>query len=200
MGTVWGFFFQAEDGIRDLTVTGVQTCALPISILIVSAATFHRAGHTTVAEIGEAYLSLTPLLGVTGASTLFALALLASGQNATLTGTLAGQIVMEGFLDIRLKPWLRRLITRLIAIAPAIVVTMAWGASGTARLLILSQVVLSMQLSFAVFPLAMFTSDRRKMGELTNSAWVKALAWAVAFLIAGLNAWLLLETVRDWLG
>ena len=107
---------------------------------------------------------------------------------------------MEGFLDIRLKPWLRRLITRLIAIVPAIVVTMAWGESGTARLLILSQVVLSMQLSFAVFPLAMFTSDRRKLGEFTNSAWVKALAWAVAFLIAVLNAWLLLETVRDWLG
>ena len=121
-------------------------------------------------------------------------------QNATLTGTLAGQIVMEGFLDIRLKPWLRRLITRLIAIAPAIVVTVGWGESGIARLLVLSQVVLSMQLSFAVFPLAMFTSDRRKMGEFTNSAWVKALAWAVAFLIAGLNAWLLLETVRDWLG
>ena len=107
---------------------------------------------------------------------------------------------MEGFLDIRLKPWLRRLITRLIAIVPAIVVTMAWGESGTARLLILSQVVLSMQLSFGVFPLAMFTGDRRKMGEFTNSAWVKALAWAVAVLIAGLNAWLLLEVVRDWLG
>src|SRR2546425_959430 len=182
--------------------TAALTIALCVNaaILVVSAATFHRAGHTTVAEIGEAYLSLTPLLGVTGASTLFALALLASGQNATLTGTLAGQIVMEGFLDIRLKPWLRRLITRLIAIAPAIVVTVGWGESGTARLLILSQVVLSMQLSFAVFPLAMFTSDRRKMGEFTNSAWVKALAWAVAFLIAGLNAWLLLETVRDWLG
>ncbi len=170
------------------------------AILVVSAATFHRAGHTAVAEIGQAYLSLTPLLGVAGASTLFALALLASGQNSTLTGTLAGQIVMEGFLDIRLKPWLRRLITRLIAIVPAVVVTVAWGESGTARLLVLSQVVLSMQLSFAVFPLAMFTSDRRKMGEFTNSGWIKALAWAVAFLIAGLNEWLLLQTVREWLG
>ena len=177
------------------------TIALGVNaaILIVSAATFHRAGHTTIAEIGEAYLSLTPLLGVTGASMLFALALLASGQNATLTGTLAGQIVMEGFLDIRLEPWLRRLITRLLAIVPAIVVTVAWGESGTARLLILSQVVLSMQLSFAVFPLVMFTGDRRKMGEFTNSGWIKALAWAVAFLIAGLNAWLLLQAVRDWL-
>jgi manganese transport protein len=171
-----------------------------MAILVVSAATFHRAGDTTVAEIGQAYLSLTPLLGVTGASTLFALALLASGQNSTLTGTLAGQIVMEGFLQIRLKPWLRRLITRLIAIVPAIVVTVAWGESGTARLLVLSQIVLSMQLSFAVFPLAMFTSDRRKMGEFTNSGWIKALAWAAAFLIAGLNAWLLLQTAREWLG
>ena len=145
-------------------------------------------------------LSLTPLLGVTGASTLFALALLASGLNATLTGTLAGQIVMEGFLNIRLTPWLRRLITRLIAIVPAIIVTVAWGESGTARLLVLSQVVLSMQLSFAVVPLVMFTGDRRKMGEFTNSGWVTALAWTVAFLIAGLNAWLLLQTAREWLG
>ena len=183
----------------DSTVALTIALAVNAAILIVSAATFHRAGHTTIAEIGEAYLSLTPLLGVTGASMLFALALLASGQNATLTGTLAGQIVMEGFLDIRLEPWLRRLITRLLAIVPAIVVTVAWGESGTARLLILSQVVLSMQLSFAVFPLVMFTGDRRKMGEFTNSGWIKALAWAVAFLIAGLNAWLLLQAVRDWL-
>src|SRR5437879_10087194 len=139
------------------------------AILVVSAATFHRAGHTTVAEIGEAYLSLTPLLGVSGASTLFALALLASGQNATLTGTLAGQIVMEGFLDIRLKPWLRRLITRLIAIVPAIVVTMAWGESGTARLLILSQVVLSMQLPFAVIQLIQFTGNPTKVAQFANS-------------------------------
>ena len=107
---------------------------------------------------------------------------------------------MEGFLDIRLPPWLRRLITRLIAIVPAIIVTVAWGESGSARLLVLSQVVLSMQLSFAVFPLVMFTGDRRKMGEFTNSARIKALAWAVAFLIAGLNAWLLLQTAREWLG
>ena len=184
----------------DSTVALTIALCVNAAILVVSAATFHRAGHTTVAEIGEAYLSLTPLLGVTGASMLFALALLASGQNATLTGTLAGQIVMEGFLDIRLPPWLRRLITRLIAIVPAIIVTAAWGESGSARLLVLSQVMLSMQLSFAVFPLVMFTGDRRKMGEFTNSAWIKALAWAVAFLIAGLNAWLLLQTAREWLG
>jgi manganese transport protein len=197
-------YARTPAGIRysqlDSTVALTIALCVNAAILVVSAATFHRAGHTTVAEIGEAYLSLTPLLGVTGASTLFALALLASGQNATLTGTLAGQIVMEGFLDIRLAPWLRRLITRLIALVPAIVVTVAWGESGTSRLLILSQVVLSMQLSFAVFPLVMFTCDRRKMGEFTNSAWIRALAWAVAFLIAGLNAWLLLQTARDWLG
>src|SRR6266851_3271747 len=170
------------------------------AILVLGAAAFHVRGFTDVAEIADAYKLLSPVLGVGFASTLFALALLASGQNSTLTGTLAGQIVMEGFLDIRLKPWLRRLITRLIAIVPAIVVTVAWGESGSARLLVLSQVVLSMQLSFAVFPLAMFTSDRRKMGEFTNSGWIKTLAWAVAFLIAGLNAWLLLQTGREWLG
>jgi manganese transport protein len=193
-----------REAIRYSQIDSVVALTLALcvngAILVVSAATFHRAGHTAVAEIGQAYLSLTPLLGVAGASTLFAIALLASGQNSTLTGTLAGQIAMEGFLNIRLKPWLRRLITRLIAIVPAIVVTVAWGESGTTRLLVLSQVVLSMQLSFAVFPLAMFTSDRRKMGEFTNSGWIKALAWTVAFLIAGLNAWLLLQTGREWLG
>jgi manganese transport protein len=187
-------------GQIDSTVALSAAFFVNAAILAVSAATFHAAGHTGVAEIGEAYRSLTPLLGVTGASTLFALALLASGQNATLTGTLAGQIVMEGFLDIRLQPWLRRLITRLIAIVPAIIVTVAYGESGTAHLLLLSQVVLSMQLSFAVFPLVMFTSDRRKMGEFANSRRTTVLAWAVAFLIAGLNAWLLLQTAREWLG
>jgi manganese transport protein len=142
---------------------------------------------------------LSPLLGVTGASTLFALALLASGQNSTLTGTLAGQIVMEGFLHIRLRPWLRRLITRAIAIIPAVIVTAMSGEKGTANLLILSQVVLSLQLSFAVFPLVMFTSDRTKMGEFVNKRLVKGLAWFVALLIALLNAWLLVQTFRDWL-
>jgi manganese transport protein len=170
------------------------------AILIVAAATFYRHGLNEVAEIQDAYKLLTPLLGVTGASTLFALALLASGQNSTLTGTLAGQIIMEGFLNIRLKPWLRRLITRLIAIIPAVVVTATYGERGTASLLILSQVILSMQLSFAVFPLVMFTSDRRKMGEFVNGAWVKTLAWVVAIFIAGLNVWLLVQTFANWLG
>jgi manganese transport protein len=170
------------------------------AILIVAAATFYQTGHHEVAEIGDAYRLLSPLLGVAGASTLFAIALLASGQNSTLTGTLAGQIVMEGFLNIRLRPWLRRLITRLIAIVPAVVVTALYGESGTAQLLVLSQVVLSMQLSFAVFPLVMFTSDRKKMGEFVNPPWRKVLAWSVAVLIATLNAWLLLQAFREWLG
>jgi len=169
------------------------------AILIVSAATFYRSGHSEVAEIGDAYKLLTPLLGVTGASTLFAIALLASGQNSTLTGTLAGQIVMEGFLNIRLKPWLRRLLTRLIAIIPAVVVTVVSGESGTAKLLVLSQVILSLQLSFAVFPLVMFTSDKLKMGEFVNPLWIKMLAWLVAVVIASLNAWLLVQTFRSWL-
>lgn len=169
------------------------------AILIVSAATFYRGGYNEVAEIGDAHQLLTPLLGVTGASTIFALALLASGQNSTLTGTLAGQIVMEGFINIRLRPWLRRLITRLIAITPAVIVTAIYGESGTARLLVLSQVILSMQLSFAVFPLVMFTSDKLKMGEFVNPLWQKTLAWTVAFFIASLNVWLLFQTFRQWL-
>lgn len=166
------------------------------AILVVAAATFHTRGHYEIAEIGEAYNMLTPLLGVTGASALFALALLASGQNSTVTGTLAGQIVMEGFLDFRMRPWLRRLITRLIAIVPAVVVTILYGESGTARLLVLSQVILSLQLSFAVFPLVMFTSDRAKMGEFVNSRALALTSWAVAFIIAGLNIWLLIATFR----
>ncbi len=169
------------------------------AILIVAAATFHTSGNTEVAEIQDAYHLLTPLLGVTGASTVFALALLASGQNSTLTGTLAGQIVMEGFLDIRLRPWLRRLITRAIAIVPAVIVSVMFGESGTAKLLILSQVILSLQLSFAVFPLVQFTSERAKMGEFVNPRWLKVLAWTIAIVIASLNAWLLFQTFTEWL-
>jgi manganese transport protein len=168
------------------------------AILILAAATFHGTG-SEVAEIQDAYKLLTPLLGG-AASTVFAVALLASGQNSTLTGTLAGQIVMEGFLNIRIRPWLRRLITRLIAIIPAAIVAILYGESGTARLLVLSQVILSLQLSFAVVPLVRFTSDRVKMGEFANPAWLRAIAYVVAFLIASLNAWLLVQTLRDWLG
>jgi len=163
------------------------------AILIVSAATFYRAGQHEVAEIQDAYKLLAPLVGVTGASTIFAVALLASGQNSTLTGTLAGQIIMEGFINLRVRPWLRRLITRSIAVVPAVIVTWIWGTSGTAQLLVLSQVILSMQLSFAVFPLVMFTSDRRKMGEFVNPLWIKVLAWTVAVVIASLNGWLLVQ-------
>ncbi len=162
------------------------------AILIIAAATFHTSGHGEVGEIQDAYKLLTPLLGA-GASTVFALALLASGQNSTITGTLAGQIVMEGFLNIRLRPWLRRLITRMIAIIPAVIVAFAYGPSGTAKLLVLSQVILSMQLSFAVFPLVMFTSDKLKMGEFVNPVWLKVLAYAVALVIGGLNIWLLFQ-------
>ncbi len=189
-----------REAIRYCTIdsTVALTIALFINaaILIVAAATFHTRGYSEVAEINDAYKLLSPLLGVAGASTVFALALLASGQNSTLTGTLAGQVIMEGFLDLRLPPWVRRLITRMIAILPAIVVTAMWGASGTAKLLVLSQVILSMQLSFAVFPLVMFTSDKKKMGEFVNAPWLKVLAWTVALLIAVMNIWLLLQTFR----
>jgi manganese transport protein len=168
------------------------------AILIVAAASFHTSGNSAVAEIQDAFKLLTPLLGA-GASTVFALALLASGQNSTLTGTLAGQIVMEGFLNIRIRPWLRRMITRLIAIVPAVIVAIVGGESATAKLLILSQVVLSLQLSFAVFPLVMFTSNKLKMGEFVNPVWLKVLAYLVATVIATLNIWLLFQTVRSWL-
>ncbi len=169
------------------------------AILIVAAATFHFSGYIGVAEIQDAYKLLTPLLGVTGASAIFALALLASGQNSTLTGTLAGQIVMEGFLDLRLRPWVRRLITRAIAIVPAVIVSIVAGESGTAKLLILSQVILSLQLSFAVVPLVQFTSDRAKMGEFTNPGWIRVLAWTAAVFIAVLNVWLIVQSVTEWL-
>jgi manganese transport protein len=168
------------------------------AILVVAAATFHTSGHAEVAEIQDAYKLLTPLLGA-GASTAFALALLASGQNSTLTGTLAGQIVMEGFLNIRIRPWLRRLITRIIAIVPAAIVAMFYGERGTAQLLILSQVILSLQLSFAVIPLVAFTSSRAKMGRFVNPRWLQVVAWTTAVVIAALNAWLLIRTFQGWL-
>jgi manganese transport protein len=183
----------------DSTVALSFALFINAAILIVAAATFHRAGETGVAEIQEAYRVLTPLLGVTGASAVFAFALLASGQNSTLTGTLAGQIVMEGFLDIRLRPWLRRLITRMIAIVPAALTAIFFGEHGTAQLLLLSQVILSLQLSFAVFPLVQFTSDRLKMGEFVNPLWLKVLAYAAALAIASFNAWLLVRAIGDWL-
>jgi manganese transport protein len=166
------------------------------AILVMAAATFFRHGLHQMAEIQDAYHTLSPLLGTSLASLLFAVALLCSGQNSTLTGTLAGQVVMEGFLNIRLAPWLRRLITRLLAIIPAIVTVGLYGRQGTARLLVLSQVILSLQLSFAVFPLVSFTSDKTKMGVFANPGWLRALAWFVAWLIAALNAYLLILVFR----
>ena len=185
--------------IIDSTIALTFALFINAAILIVAAATFHTSGHADVAEIQDAHKLLTPLLGVGGASTVFALALLASGQNSTLTGTLAGQIVMEGFLNLRLRPWLRRLITRLIAIVPAGITAIFFGESGTAKLLVLSQVILSLQLSFAVIPLVLFTSDRRKMGDLVNPRWLSALGWLVALVIAVLNGWLLVQTLQGWL-
>ncbi len=179
-------------GTIDSTLALTIALFVNAAILIVSAATFYSRGYNQIAEIQDAYKLLSPLLGIAGASTIFALALLASGQNSTLTGTLAGQVVMEGFLNIRLRPWLRRLITRGLAIVPAIIVTAFWGERGTANLLVFSQVILSMQLSFAVFPLVMFTSDKGKMGEFVNAAWLKSLSWATAIAIVVLNAWLLI--------
>ncbi len=169
------------------------------AILIMAAGTFYRAGYTQVAEIQDAYHTLAPLLGTQLAGILFAVALLCSGQNSTLTGTLAGQIVMEGFLNLRLAPWLRRLITRLLAIIPAVITVILFGQAGTAKLLILSQVILSLQLSFAVIPLVLFTGDRRKMGEFANPRWLQLLAWITAGIIAVLNAYLLVRTFLDWI-
>ncbi len=183
----------------DSTIALTTALFINGAILIVAAATFHTTGNTEVAEIQDAYKLLTPLLGVAGASTVFALALLASGQNSTLTGTLAGQIVMEGFLDLRLRPWVRRSITRAVAIVPAVIVSVLYGESGTAKLLIFSQVILSLQLSFAVFPLVIFTSDKRKMGEFANPRWLKVLAYTVAGFIATLNGWLLVQTIAGWI-
>ncbi len=178
----------------DSTVALMLALFVNASILILSSAAFHSTGHNKVAEIQDAYHLLDPLLGSGIAAILFGVALLASGQNSTLTGTLAGQIVMEGFLNIRLRPWLRRLITRMIAIIPAVIVTLLYGEKGTGELLILSQVILSLQLSFAVIPLVMFTSDKNKMGEFVNKKWVKWLAWFVTSIIVVLNVYLLYGT------
>jgi manganese transport protein len=178
----------------DSTVSLLFAFFINAAILIVAAATFHTSGHTDVAYIKDAYKLLDPLLGVSLASTVFAVALLASGQNSTLTGTLAGQIVMEGFLNIKLKPWVRRLITRAIAIVPAFFVTYLYGEKGIDNLLLLSQVILSMQLSFAVIPLVVFTSDRQKMGTFVNKTGTQILVWAVAGIILGLNMYLLWDT------
>lgn len=163
------------------------------AILVLAAAAFHGTGHTDVAEIQSAYHLLDGLLGVKFAAVLFAVALLASGQNSTLTGTLAGQICMEGFVDIRLRPWLRRLITRAIAIVPAVIVIGIYGEGKTTELIVASQVCLSMQLGFACWPLMRFTGEKSKMGEFVNPWWIKLLGWTVTLVIIGLNVKLLLD-------
>jgi manganese transport protein len=177
----------------DSTIALMLALFINAAILVVAAATFHKSGHADVAEIGQAFELLSPLLGLGIASTLFAVALLASGLNSTVTATLAGQIVMEGFLDLRLPSWARRLVTRGIAIVPVVIVTALYGERGTADLLVFSQVVLSMQLPFAVIPLVRFVSDKRKMGDFAISRSVAAAAWIVAAVIVVLNVKLLLD-------
>ncbi len=179
----------------DSTVSLLLAFFINAAILILSAAAFHFSGNQQVADITDAHRLLDPILGTKLAGILFAVALLASGQNSTLTGTLAGQIVMEGFLNLRIKPWLRRLVTRLVAIVPALVVAILYGQQGTTRLLILSQVILSLQLSFAVVPLVVFTGDKFKMGKFVNPGWMKAIAWTVAVVIISLNGYLLWDTL-----
>ena len=187
-----------KEAIKFATIDSTASLLLAFfinaAILIVAAATFHTSGNKDIADIYDAHRMLEPLLGTSFASIAFAVALLASGQNSTLTGTLAGQIVMEGFLNLKLKPWLRRLITRLIAVIPAFFVTLFYGEKGTSELLVLSQVILSMQLSFAVIPLVMFTNDKLKMGRFVNKNWFKILVWIISIIIVVLNLYLLFET------
>ena len=186
-------------GTIDSTFALTLALFINSAILIVSAATFHFSGNQNVAEIQDAYKLLSPLLGVSAASAIFGIALLASGQSSTLTATLAGQIVMEGFLQFRLPSWLRRLITRLLAIIPALITIIIFGEHSTSSLIVISQVILSLQLPFAVIPLVMFTSNRRLMGEFVNPLWLKSLAWLVAIIIVCLNTWLLVQSLFGWL-
>ncbi|MES2437501.1 MAG: Nramp family divalent metal transporter [Verrucomicrobiota bacterium] len=195
-------FDQTPDGKREAIKFGTidSTVALMFAlfinggILILAASAFHWSGHQDVAAIQDAYKLLTPVLGVAGASALFAIALLASGQNSTLTGTLAGQIVMEGFINIRVRPWLRRIITRGLAVIPAVVIIVIFGEGKTTELLIGSQVVLSMQLGFAVWPLMRFTGEKEKMGQFVNPLWIKILGWSTTIIIIVLNVKLLVDT------
>jgi manganese transport protein len=184
--------------VIDSTVALTSALFINGAILVVAAATFHGTGYDSVADISDAYKLLAPLLGTTLASTMFALALLFAGQNATLTGTLAGQIVMEGFLNLRMRPWLRRLMTRAVAIVPALITVILYGERGSGSLLIFSQVILSLQLPFAVIPLILFTSDKRRMGGLAIGTVMKLVAWPCAALITVLNVWLLWTTIVDW--
>lgn len=194
-------FERSERGKREavLFATIDSTIALMLAmfvngaILILAASSFHVAGMTGVAEIQDAHRLLAPMLGAGIASTLFAVALLASGQDSTITATLAGQIVMEGFVNLRVPPWLRRAVTRMLAIVPAVIVAALYGSEGTTRLLVLSQVILSLQLPFAVVPLVKFTSDRKLMGSFANPHWLKLAAWTISAIIITLNLKLLLD-------
>lgn len=196
-------FDRTRGGIReairfatiDSTVALGFAFFINAAILILAASAFHANGRTDVADIHQAYDLLTPVLGAAGASALFAIALLASGQNSTVTATLAGQIVMEGFIDFKVSPWVRRLATRLMAIVPAVIVAILYGQSGTTKMLIFSQIILSLQLPFAVVPLVRFTSDRKLMGSFVNTTWLKAVAWAVSAIIIILNLKLLSDCV-----
>lgn len=189
-----------KEAIKFATIDSTVALSLALfvnaAILIVSAATFYFKGYNDVAEISDAYKLLSPLLGTGLASVLFALALLASGQNSTITGTMAGQIIMEGFINFKIAPWLRRLITRLMAIVPAVIFIAIYGTKGVTELLILSQVVLSIQLSFAVFPLIKFTSSQKIMGNFANSRFITVISWLIALLIAGLNIWLIINIFK----
>ncbi len=184
-----------KEAIKFATIDSTAALSMALfvnaSILILAAAVFFTNGIGEIADIEEAYKLLSPLVGVSIASTLFAIALLAAGQNATVTGTLAGQIIMEGFINLRVKPWVRRIITRLLAIIPAVVFIGLYGANAATELLIFSQVVLSLQLSFAIFPLLMFTGSKKIMGEFVNSRKLNVISWIIGIIIASLNLWLL---------
>jgi manganese transport protein len=188
-----------RDALRHATIDSNIALSFALfinaAILILAAAAFHRTGHSDIAEIGDAYKLLTPVLGAGAASVVFAVALLASGQNSTVTGTLAGQIVAEGFLDLRLPVWLRRMATRLLAIVPAVIVVALSGDVGATRLLVFSQVVLSLQLPFAVVPLVAFTASRTKMGALVSPVWLQIVAWTIAAVVIALNLTLLVGFV-----
>jgi manganese transport protein len=194
-------FERSDSGKRDAVkfATIDSTVALSLAlfingaILVLAAAAFHTTGRTDVGDIGQAYQLLSPMLGAGTASLLFAIALLASGQNSTITATLAGQVIMEGFVNLRLPDWARRMVTRSLAIIPAVMVAALYGAQGTTKLLIFSQVVLSLQLPFAVVPLVRFTSDRAMMGPFVNATWLKIVAWGISALIIGLNVKLLID-------
>jgi manganese transport protein len=174
----------------DSTVALTLAFFVNAAILILAAATFYTSGHTGVAEISDAYKLLAPLLGVGAASVLFAVALLASGQNSTVTATLAGQVILEGFMNIKMRPWVRRLLTRSLAIIPAVAIALVFGGSGLSRLLIFSQIILSLQLPFAILPLVYFTGSKKHMGTFANRAWLKSTVCLIAVIITGLNIWL----------